>query len=213
MGRIFLIRHGQTDSNSGKMFQGQMDTLLNPLGIDQSRQMAEYMKKYKLDSIYCSSMLRARMTAAPLAMAQNLAYKPMELLKEISFGDWEGVSFLQLHTEHPVEMATFLERPGDFTPPNGETFAEAQERCIKALELILAKEGHNKNIAIVAHGGIIRLFVCYFLGIPLNNLWKMAIRNVSVSIVNDWEGNFMVENVDDDHFLKQVDSKGYISIV
>ena len=213
MGRLYFIRHGQTDSNSGKMFQGQMDTPLNVAGLDQAEQMAEYMKGLKLDAIYCSSLMRARMTAAPLALAKNMAYRPVEGLKEVSFGAWEGVSFKTLHAEHGEEMRTFLEQPGEFTPPEGESFGEAQERCVAALMDILAKEGHDKNIAIVTHGGIIRLFVCYFLGIPLNNLWKMAIRNVSVTTVYDGEGAFMVEAVNDDHFLKNVTSQGYISIV
>lgn len=213
MGRIFLIRHGQTDSNSGQMFQGQMDTSLNALGHSQSRQMAEYMKRFKIDAIYCSSMLRARQTCAPLAMAQGLAYHPLDLLKEVSFGDWEGVPFTEIHKIDPEGMTTFLERPGDFTPPKGETFAEAQQRWLKALDYIVEREGHDKNIAIVSHGGIIRLQICSFLGIPLNNLWKMAIRNVSVSTISDWQGNYMVENVNDDHFLNNIVSKGYISIV
>ena len=213
MGRIYLIRHGQTDSNSGKMFQGQMNTPLNINGLDQAKQMAEYMKGIHLDAIYSSSLMRARMTAAPLAMAKNMAYRPMDLLMETNFGDWEGVSFKQLHQEHPVEMMTFLEKPGDFVPPHGEGFAHAQKRVIQGVEQILAKEGHDKDIAIVAHGGVIRLMLCYFLDIPLNSLWKMAIRNVSVSTVYDSQGYFMVESVNDDHFLKQVTSQGYISIV
>ena len=213
MGRIYLIRHGETDSNSGKLFQGQMNTLLNPAGLAQAEQMASYMQNIPLDAIYCSSLLRARMTAAPLALAKNMAYKPMTELEEISFGDWEGVSFKELHRDHAEEMRTFLERPGDFTPPNGESFKMAQERCLKGLEKILAQEGHDKNIAIVTHGGIIRLFLCYFLDIPLNSLWKMAIRNVSVSIVFDSNGYFMVECVNDDHFLQRTGLGGYISIV
>lgn len=213
MGRLFLIRHGQTDSNSGQMFQGQMDTSLNALGHQQAYQMAEYMKKYKLDAIYCSSLLRARQTAAPLAMAQGIAYHPMDLLKEASFGEWEGVPFTEINKMDPDAMTTFLERPGDFTPPGGESFVQSQKRAVKALELILSKEGHDKNIAVVAHGGVIRVQLCHFLGIPLNNLWKMVIRNVSVSIVSDWHGNFMVETVNDDHFLQNIAGKGYISIV
>lgn len=213
MGRIYLIRHGQTDSNSGKLFQGQMDTPLNVEGLNQAQQMAEYMKNFDIDAIYCSSLMRARMTTAGLAMAKNMAYKPIEALKEVSFGDWEGVSFATLHREHGQEMLTFLERPGDFTPPRGESFAQAQERCVAGLMSILEKEGHDKNIAVISHGGIIRLLVCYFLGIPLNNLWKMAIRNVSVTTIYDADGNFMVEAVNDDHFLKAVSGKGYISIV
>lgn len=213
MGTLYLIRHGETDSNSGKMFQGRMNTALNAKGHDQSRQMAEFMKSVKLDAIYCSPMLRARQTAAPLAMSQGLAYRTLDLLQEVSFGDWEGVPFTEIHKQSPEAMTTFLERPGDFTPPNGETFAQAQERWFKALDYIISREGHDKNIAIVSHGGIIRLQICSFLGIPLNNLWKMAVRNVSVTTVTDWQGNYMMSTINDDHFLTGSNLRGYISIV
>ena len=104
MGKIYLIRHGETDSNLGHKFQGQMDLPLNATGLDQARHMAAYMANKKIDCIYSSSMLRARMTAAELAMSRNMAYRSMDLLKEISFGDWEGLEYAEITARWPKEM-------------------------------------------------------------------------------------------------------------
>lgn len=203
MGRVYLIRHGETDSNTQKRFQGRIDIPLNPNGMSQVGCLTEFMKEKKLDAIYCSSMLRARMTAAPLAMSHNMGYKPLELLQEVSFGDWEGLSFDEISTRWPKEMQTFFTNPGEWVPPNGETFPEVAERCQKAFDMIFAEQGHDKNIAIVSHGGIIRVQLCLLLGMPLNNLWRLGVHNVSVSSLTDWQGNMVVETVNDTHFCKK----------
>lgn len=201
MGKLYLIRHGETDSNKGHRFQGQMDLPLNGTGLAQARQMAQYMAGKRIDAIYCSSMLRACMTAAELALSKNLAYKPMDLLKEISFGDWEGLEYGEINRRWPREMEAFLHRPAEWEPPNGETFAAAQRRCQLAFEQIFAEQGHDKNIAIVSHGGIIRLQLCLALGIPLNNLWRLSVYNVSVSTLSDWQGSLCVDTMNVADFL------------
>ncbi len=203
MGKIYLIRHGETDSNKGHQFQGSMDWPLNAAGMAQATQMAEYMKQYDLDAIYTSSMLRAKMTAAQLAMAKNMSYQSVDLLKELSFGDWEGLSFHEIQRRWPDEMNNFLNRPSAWVPPHGETFHSAQVRSIKGLEYIFAQQGHDKNIAIIAHGGIIRLLLSHILGLPLDNVWRLNIYNVSVTKISDWQGSLVVDAINITDFMTQ----------
>ncbi len=203
MGKIYLIRHGETDSNKGHRFQGRINLPLNAKGIEQASMLAEYMQHLRLDAIYCSSMLRACMTAAPLAMSKNMAYHPLDLLQEVSFGEWEGLEYGEISRRWPKEMEDFLSRPGEWIPPKGESFYDVEQRCRAAFEKIFSNEGHERNIAIVSHGGIIRVQLCMILGIPLNNLWKLSVHNVSISTINDWQGNMIAEVINDAHFAKQ----------
>ena len=198
MGKIYLIRHGETDSNLGHKFQGQMDLPLNGTGLAQAQKMAAYMAEKKIDAIYSSSMLRALMTTSKLAMAKNLPYRSLDLLKEISFGDWEGLEYNDIQARWPQEMYNFLHCPSKWQPPHGENFAAAMERCRLAFEQIFAEQGYDKNIAIVSHGGIIRLQLCLVLGIPLDNLWKLRVYNVSVSTLN---GSLCVDSMNVADFL------------
>lgn len=202
MGKIYLIRHGETDSNKGHRFQGRMNLPLNPKGMQQSALLAQHMQHLPIDAVYCSSMLRACMTAAPLAMQKNIAYHPLELLQEVSFGAWEGLEYGEITKRWPKEMEAFLTRPGEWIPPQGESFHDVAQRCREAFDYIFAREGHEKNIAIVSHGGIIRVQLCLILGMPLNNLWKLSVHNVSISTLNDWQGNMIVETVNDAHFAR-----------
>ena len=213
MGKLYFIRHGQTDFNNGKVLQGRKDAHLNAKGLEQAQIMTQYMRRFKLDVIYSSPLDRAQKTAQPLAASHNLEYKLLDDLQEVGFGEWEGTSFAKLWEDYPEGMRCFMGCPGDFTPPGGESFSEALVRAGRALDYILKTEGHDKNIAIVTHGALIRVFVCHLLGMPLNNVWKLAVRNVAITTVNDFEGNLMVESIGDNHFVEDRETNGSESIV
>ena len=101
MARIYLIRHGETNGNKLKSIQGCIDLPLNEKGIEQAEKMANYFKDIPLDAIYCSSMTRACRTAEELAKVKGLEYHPMDELREITFGEWEGVEFPELERRWP----------------------------------------------------------------------------------------------------------------
>lgn len=108
MGRLYLIRHGETDSNKSYRFQGQTDIELNAKGKAQAQLLAEHFKDIKLDKIYCSSLLRARQTAAPLAAVHGLEVQPVEDIKEIAFGKWEGLTYNQINDAGLGQIDEFL---------------------------------------------------------------------------------------------------------
>ena len=97
MGRLYLIRHGETDSNKSFRFQGQTDIELNEKGLAQAELLAEHFKNIRLDAVYSSSLTRARQTAAPLAAVHGLEVQPVEDIKEIAFGEWEGLTYNQIN--------------------------------------------------------------------------------------------------------------------
>ena len=113
------------------------------------------------------------------------------------------MEYAEITARWPKEMEAFLHHPAEWEPPHGETFAAAQERCRLDFEHIFAEQGHDKNIAIVSHGGIIRLQLCLALGIPLNNLWRLSVYNVSVSTLSDWQGNLCVDTMNVADFLQR----------
>lgn len=201
MGKIYFIRHGQTDSNSGRRFQGRINTPLNATGLQQAQKMADYFKDIDIDVIYSSSLDRAMHTAEFLATSKQLKVISVDELQEISFGSWEGLSYNEINEKWPRQIELFFANPDQCLPPEGESFDVAQKRAVQALKKILQREGEQKNIAIVTHGGIIRALVFALLDIPLKNFWKMNIGNTSVSCFSIWDGNFTAEIINDNHFL------------
>src|SRR5512140_3681587 len=90
-----LVRHGETDGNATRVLQ-RPDIPLNERGIWQAEQLAQRLVAHGFVHILCSDLLRARMTAAPLAARSGVAIEENPLLQERNFGDLRGVPYADL---------------------------------------------------------------------------------------------------------------------
>lgn len=93
-------------------------------------------------------------------MAENrITVNVCNELREMSVGEWENMTFDEIREKYPIEYAARGERLGTVPPPGGESFTDAGERLINCLDGFLADS--DGDIAIVAHGGVIRArFAC-----------------------------------------------------
>lgn len=200
-GTIYIIRHGMTDGNKLKSFQGGLEKSLNADGLAQVEKLIQYFQNIPLDAIYSSPMVRARQTADPLAKVKGLQVQEVPEFHEVSFGSWEGQEYDEIVKKWPQEMHLFLNKPGEFLPPNGKSFFDVQKRAWGKFEEIMAKEGNGKQIAIISHGGCIRLLLCAILGMPLNKMWSLSVGNASVTTIHNWDGRMIMVGYNDSHFL------------
>src|SRR5580693_3175770 len=90
VGTIHFIRHGDTAASGDGIFCGDLDIPLAPSGVVQADVLATAIGKWKVDAIYASPKLRARMTAEPTCRALKLTARVEDGLREISYGKWEG---------------------------------------------------------------------------------------------------------------------------
>lgn len=202
-GTIYIIRHGMTEANKLKSFQGNHDIPLNEEGLSQARDLAKYFKDIPLDAIYASPLQRAYKTAEILAEPKKLRVTKVDDFREICFGAWEGVDYEEVHRRWPEEEHKFMFCPSQCHPEGGETMQEVTDRVRAAFDKILAKHGNSAQIAIVMHGGAGRLLLCDFLGLPIDRMWKITLSNCSVTTINNWDGNMVLEGFNDHHFLPE----------
>lgn len=201
MGKLYIIRHGTTDANLAYRFQGQIDTDINDKGRAQAQEVAEHFKNIRLDAIYASPLKRAYHTAQPLAATHNLEIIKRPELIEISFGDWENKYFDEINDASKQELDLFFAHPAQCNIPGGETLAQVAKRVGPFFEELLC-EIENKDIAIVTHGGIIRVLLCLFLNMDLDNLWYFGVRNCSTTTIIKWRDyNRVLEYTNDIHYL------------
>jgi broad specificity phosphatase PhoE len=148
---IVLVRHGETDWNRERRFQGHADIPLNDAGRRQARELAELLRAEGLSAVYTSPLGRARETAE--IVAERLELTPIELaaLREIDVGDWQGLTVDEVRARYP-EQASVAWRSGW---PNGETHEELSDRVVPAL-LDLARQREGERILGVTHAGPIR---------------------------------------------------------
>src|SRR5512133_2359968 len=104
MTNFTLVRHGQTDWNVARRYQGQQDIPLNAEGLQQARTLALFMKEETFDVIYSSDLQRAMQTAQILQEGREATVTADARLREIAFGEWEGKCHDDLRTAFPMRF-------------------------------------------------------------------------------------------------------------
>ena len=155
---IYFVRHGETDYNKEGRAQGHADIPLNEAGLSQARDVAEKLKGVDIDLIYSSPLKRARVTADTINKYHNVEVINDDRLKELYLGNRQGVVLKDCTKE---EIADFMQNPKKFGAESYEELCGRVEEIYKEIELV----AKDKNVLIVAHGGVYRAIVRYILGI------------------------------------------------
>jgi alpha-ribazole phosphatase len=179
---IYLIRHGETDWNKCRRFQGSMDIELNEVGRQQAVFLQKAMKEIPIDRIVSSDLLRAQETAKILNQPHGLTVEVDAGFREIHFGLWEGMNFQQIEALFPEEASLWKNEPGALKIPEGETFQQLTERVWQRF-LFWCQRSDYQNLAIVSHGGTCAALICAVLGEPIASMWKYVQANTAVNHV------------------------------
>ena len=199
MQKVYLIRHGQTDFNVEHKIAGQIETDLTELGRQQALDCALNLKNQniKFDAILCSTLKRAKDTAAIIASQIPAPVIYDADLVEFSNGIYEGTKVEDLQKmrfDPPYQSAGFSFENGmdlynaysSFDPkydmlsyPKGETKQQARERFMHAIESYLKANPDVQNLAVVAHGAVIRFMLLKICPETL----KEKIKNAEARIV------------------------------
>lgn len=176
---LWLVRHGQTDWNIERRFQGQTDIPLNGVGVTQARDLAASLNGAPLSAIYSSDLSRALQTAAILAEGRNIPIIQDERLREIYMGDWEGRTWQDVNQNLSADMMELMNNPIHGRAPGGESLAELAERVQTFADDIAARH-RNKIIMVVSHGLTLGVLHCISTGIPLAQARENVPENCAV---------------------------------
>lgn len=160
---IDLIRHGEPAG--GPMFRGSQDDPLSDFGWQQMQ--AAISDNDEWDLVVTSPLLRCRQFAEQLAVDRQLPLKQDERLREISFGDWEGMTADAIMADAPEALSRFWNDPVAHPPPGGEIMGEFHARVRDAWHHWCLK-AQGQRVLVVCHGGVIRMILAEVMGIPLN---------------------------------------------
>ena len=155
--KITLVRHGKT-GYSGR-YIGSRNVPLSTAGKKQIEEIQKYFKKSKTAKIIASPMLRCRESCEILFSEQSVIYD--NDLREVDFGRWEGLTFNEIAAKDPDLIPDWADCVNTFSFPEGESVSDFTCRVHVAADRIVAMS--EQNIIIVAHGGVIRALLCYFL--------------------------------------------------
>ncbi|MBZ0293077.1 MAG: histidine phosphatase family protein [Anaerolineae bacterium] len=161
--RVLLIRHGETDWNLERRWQGFEPTSLNANGLEQADTLAQYLRERPIGAVYCSDLPRALQTAAALAQVLGLEPRADIRWREIHVGIFQGLVISEVEQRYPVEIASFRSSDVDFVIPNGESRRMLGKRVYEAFEEVV-EQPTGPEIAIVSHGGTIRRLIATLFG-------------------------------------------------
>jgi alpha-ribazole phosphatase/probable phosphoglycerate mutase len=181
--RLLLARHGQTIWNAERRFQGSTDVPLSPLGLEQARALRRAFRGYRLAAAYVSPFRRAIETAEVALEGSGVPLVPLEELRELSLGEWEGCTVEQISGQAGDPYRAWLMAPHDCPPPGGEPLDQVSARVRAAVDRIAAAHAPRDDVAVIAHGGVISVYACCLLGCSFNQLWRLRVDNASLTIV------------------------------
>ena len=153
MTEFLLVRHGETDWNVERRFQGHADPGLNEVGRAQARALADELAGAGLDAIYTSDLARARETAEIVAARTGVRVVPLAELREIDVGEWEGLTWPEIEERFPDGVRRWHEAGHGWT--SGETHEQLERRVLQALRSI-ASDHPKARLLVVGHGGTVR---------------------------------------------------------
>ena len=201
MTKIIFVRHGQTEWNVLGRYQGQTDIALSPLGIEQAEKLAAHFPVDKVEAVYSSDLVRAMMTARCVADRFGLTVEPRPELRELNFGDWEGLTYDEIVAKWPDALNNFFQPPDVLEIPHGESFPKLRERALDAVEKIVACHP-EQTVAVFAHGAILRTILTAALHMDLKYVWTIRQFNTAVNIVTYTEHGTTVELLNGTGHLK-----------
>jgi broad specificity phosphatase PhoE len=180
--RLYLLRHGEVEARYHRVFGGKIDMELSPLGHDQVKALADYFKRHPPHVMYSSPMRRVQQTLAPLAQWTGLSPIILPGLREVDFGVWTGLGWEQVYERYKVSAFDWLAELEAGRIAEAESTEHFRERVEKALAEIL-RESPNKEIAVVAHGGVIRMLLALLLDLPFARTGMFDVEYASITKV------------------------------
>lgn len=197
---LYIIRHGETDFNKNGRYQGQSDIPLNDEGRRQSRALAARMAQLPADVIYASDLSRAQETARTIAAGRPVALDPR--LREVDVGRVYGLTTQEIMQREPAFWAQ-LQREPDRTPyPGGENAYDVQQRAVEAVTAICTRYPDGK-VAVVTHGGLIKMIVADVLGLSLAERHRIVLDNCGLTVVEWTPGRKRLRSLNDTGHLSQ----------
>lgn len=180
--RVYLLRHGEPEAEHLNCYYGQIDVPLGERGRRQSEQIARRLEDVPLDAVYSSDLSRAVYLAELLAEPRGLPVRRLAAFRERAMGELQGLTVPELERDHAEEFARWRADRIHHRVPGAENFVDLRDRVVPALmELVEAFRG--RRIAIACHAGPIRVAVAHALGLPLENIFRIAVNHCGLFVL------------------------------
>ena len=201
--KLYIVRHGETEWNVIKRFQGQLNTPLTEKGMEKLRETGKKLENVLFDEVYTSELGRT-VASAEIILNENRGYrnKKLELkklaeLNEVYFGVWQGLTYEEVLLKYPEEGNNYFYDVKNYKAENveAENLKDALERFLKGINKILNihKSG---NILVVTHGTVFEMFMNYVANDSIFDIDERTLMG---------NGDYKVFSYKDGKFQEEID--------
>ena len=198
---FYIVRHGQTNWNILGKTQGHGNSDLTPKGENQALELSKAIKEYPIDYIYSSDLGRAVQTAEIIGSTIGVDVIQTPSLREMGFGDWEGLLIEEIKEDHAKTYETWRNQPHLVNIPNGETLHIIKDR-VDAFIKELNEKYDNKHILLVSHSVTVRVMLLSFLNSGVENIYRIKQDNTALNIVEYRDYGPVVIKMNDTSHMK-----------
>ena len=198
---IIMVRHGETDYNKKRLFQGRLQIRLNEKGRTQAVQLAKSLRQYKITHIYSSNLSRARETAEIINNSFSLPIIIDDRLDERDWGAWENQNRDEILKQIPASGNIWNEENLDANPYKGETTRNLMARCAQFLDYLVENHSAADVVLVVTHGGPMRMILGIIKGLHDEQYLRQEIENGQMLIIGYENSMFIkaIRSIDNNH--------------
>ena len=168
-----MVRHGQVVGYDGIPVYGHTDVDMTDVGVMQMEHLAERLRLVNIGAIYSSDLKRSSLGARIIARHHDAPLHVLPELREMHFGDWEGLTLTEIRKRFPDELK---KREADLVryhpPGGGESVESLSKRVLPCFENVL-QDQKGKDILFVGHGAVNRVILCHTLGLDLSRMFTI----------------------------------------
>ncbi len=201
MTSIYLVRHGQTAWNKEEIFRGRTDIPLDETGLKQAELVGEYFKGTEIHGIYSSPLSRAFQTAEKIALFHNLKVQPLDVITDMSFGNWEGRPHKEIREKDSKTYRQWVEEPHLVRLPGGEGLDDVRARTMAALEDVI-RDHSGKTLVFVSHRVICKVLICAILGLDNSHFWQITQDTTAINLIQYRKGKYILSLMNETCHLK-----------
>jgi broad specificity phosphatase PhoE len=157
---FFIIRHGQSEGNASRVFQGRLDLPLDEAGRAQARSLGGWLARAGIGEVVSSPLARAAETARIAASAAGAGEPALDpILQELDVGVFTGLTYEESRERYPAVFQAFKSASWDAVP-GAESSRELYARAMLCWDMLRGRAlAGDRDIACVSHGGFIQWLV------------------------------------------------------
>ena len=189
---LVLVRHAASQGDG--RFIGQNDEPLSVAGRKQLKHLVAKLSRFRIEAVYASDLTRTRETAGAVARRLNLEMKIRPALREMHFGQWQGLSWRQITQRKPRLATRWLRDFPRQQVPGAERFTCFKRRVKQEFKTIV-RANQGRRVLVVTHAGVIRVALADALGMTDKNIFRLAADPGAISAVEYFLRGVMVRCV------------------